>query len=367
MTVNRKKMKEQMLARSQESYATKDKGDKYGTFFKSTPGINFWKCGEADHTMDILTWIVGTQYPSAEPYHNVKEGDFAYVLDLWIHRKVGIEENSYACPLKNWGERCPICEDIVDMVKNDVEDEELIKNRKAKRRSIYYILCYDSPQEEGKGVQIWEVSHVFMQKILASRSKLPGGGGTVLFALPDEEGKQVFFRRKGMGMTSTEYTDHQFLDRDYTIPDEIWMDLTPLDELIHKPSFEELYEAHFGSPYEETTTRKPVQKPAATQSTEETKVPPVRTRVPLKKPTPAAKAPAAKKPAPATRIQRAAKSAPVTEEPVVETPEGTPEGTGDCPGGGVFGVDIDQMDHCPQCENWDDCAAEANRLEEEQK
>ena len=358
-----------MMKRSQQSYATKDKGDKYGSFFKSTPGISFWKCGEGEHTIDILSWPVGSQFPSVEQYHNVKEGDFAYVLDLWVHRKVGMDENSHACPLKNWGERCPICEDLVELARSEDVDEETIKNKKAKRRSIYYMVCYDSDAQEAKGVQIWEVSHVYMEKIIASRAKLPKGGGTVLFAMPTDEGKQIFFRRSGTGMTSTEYTDHQFLDRDYEIPDEVWMDLTPLDELIKKPTYEELYEDHFGIPYEEGNTS------FRTSPTEKPKVTPTRrTRTPVQsKKEDAAKEPAKEEaPKTKTRIMRKKvtpkESAPAKEEPPAGEPakeETAPVGDEECPGGGVFGQDIDTLDHCSTCEKWDDCAVRKNELDEQ--
>jgi hypothetical protein len=40
-----------------------------------------------------------------------------------------------------------------------------------------------------------------------------------------------------------------------------------------------------------------------------------------------------------------------------------PEGDNECPGGGTFGVSIEQLDHCNTCEVWDDCAKKADELD----
>lgn len=237
----RKQMKEEMAQRMQESYNSKDDSGRYKPIFvKSKLGnIPKWKCQEGEHFINIIPFISGKQNP------NVAPGSLAYMLDIWAHGKVGINEDSFVCLQRSYGRPCPICEAQAEIRKQENYDEKFVKSMNPSRRVVYNIECLDSTTEIAKKLQYWEVSHFLFEKELSEVAKKPKGGGFVLFAHPDE-GKQIFFRKSGSGPTNTKYSGFQFMDRTAPISDELLDSALCLDEMIHIPTYEEVYNAYNG-------------------------------------------------------------------------------------------------------------------------
>jgi hypothetical protein len=235
-------MKKEMEQRLQESYNSKDDSGKFKSIFvKDAVGNTpMWKCSEDEHFLNIIPYVAGKNNP------NTKAGQFAYSLDIFVHRKVGINEDSYICLARSYGKKCPICDEQAEIRKQEDYDEKYVKTLNPTRRVIYNIECLDSDKELKKGIQLFEVSHYLFEKELAEIAKKPRGGGFILFSDPDE-GKTVFFRKSGNGPTNTEYKAFKFEDREEPVSDEILDAALCLDELIHIPSYEEVRNAFFGN------------------------------------------------------------------------------------------------------------------------
>jgi len=322
-----RKQKEDLQKRQQEAIQNKDTGI-FGSFFDKTKvptGRPYWKCGEGKHTIDVIPFVCGKNMPKMQ---NSEEGDIGWVVDLWIHRNVGVMNHPFPCPARNWGERCPICEEL--SLNRDKYTEEEYKEAKPKRRAIYLVWSHDTPAEEAKGIQIWDVAHWFMEdKLSEMATNTPKGGGVIAYYDVDN-GKNVIFTRRGNGATNTQYLAHAFFDREVPeIPDWILDQVFPLDETIIHPTYKKLHSAFWqgkdgGIPEdseEGDSTPTSYQKEEA--ATEE-------------------------------------------EAPFKETTEETETlAEGECPGGGTFGVDIEQLPQCGACPNWDECEKEADRLESE--
>ncbi len=242
----RKAMKEEMSQRLQESYNSKDDTGKFKSIYnKEKQGnIPMWKCSEDEHFIDIIPFIAGKQHPS------VKEGAPAVNLDFYVHRKVGVNEDSYVCMARTFGKKCPICDEQAEIRKQDDYDEKYVKSLNPTRRVLYNIVVRDNDKEVKKGIQLFEVSHWLFEKELAELSKKPRGGGYITYASPDD-GNTLCFRKKGNGPTNTEYKAFQFVDRDEPISDEILDAAVTLDELIHLPTYDEVKNAFFGIETEE--------------------------------------------------------------------------------------------------------------------
>jgi len=356
---SRKNLKKELLDRSQESYDKKDESGRFGSFFKSKSELGdkeFWKCNEGEHQIDIIPFIVGSQFPTKN-YPNIKAGDIAYWLDLWAHYNVGPNEDAVVCPTRNYGKPCPICEHVNQLRKEEDPDDDIIKEKLPRRRSIYQIVCYDSDDEEKKGVQIWDVAHWFMEKHLSELAQKPKRGGFIPFADPDD-GKQIFFKRKGTGQFNTEYIAHQFLDRDYTIEDSTLDDALALDEAIIVLTYDEIKSKYWGE--EEVQAEGPDDEPAPSKRAR--KPAPVQEEDPKEHAGPdeenGSKEPEDETPQPRRRVRKKA------EEPAKEEKKKE----GECPAGGQFGVDLDKpLPECDNCDVWDDCAAKANEIEADQK
>lgn len=239
-------MKAEMTQRTQESYNNKDDSGKFKSIFvKDQIGnTSRWKCGEGEHFLNIIPFVAGPNHPT------VPEGKFAYFLDIWVHGKVGINEDSYVCMARSFNKPCAICDHQGELRKQDDFDEKYVKSLNPGRRAIYNIECLDSNTEIAKKVQYWDASHFSIEKEIAELAKKPRGGGFITFSDPDD-GKTVFFRRTGSGMNNTKYSAFKFEDRTEPVSDELLDLALSLDKCIHIPSYDEVKNAFFGNTIDE--------------------------------------------------------------------------------------------------------------------
>lgn len=323
----RRQIKEQMQQRHEEAYKRKDDSGKFKSIFEQRlPVEKRFKCNDGDHSLDFIPYAAGPNDP------NTKEGKFAYCLDVFVHRKVGVNEDDYLCLNRNHMGKCPICEHQIKLQKEGEVDEAIIKALNPTRRAIYNVWCHDNSKEEAKGVQIWDVSQWAFDSNLSEQAKKKKGGGYIPFADPDE-GKIVCFRRTGMGPTNTKYVAISFEDRDEPIPDEIMDQAQCLDDLIHIPTYDEIAEAFFG---EQKGTEKEEEAPPRSKrkepEPEEEKAPPKRK----------------------------------SREPEPEEEKDVPEESDNpCPEGFEFGQDFGDFDECDDCEVKKDCRAEKRGVKKE--
>lgn len=222
-----------MLQRTEESARNTSGNSKWRDYIVSDFSGSKWKVSEEEHLIDIIPYLCGDQDPRFDP------GTPTYFLDLWVHQRIGVTEDSFICPASNYkGKRCPICEHSVKMrASGNFTDDEL-KVLSPKRRILYNIICYDSPKEEDKGVQLWEASYFLTENELIDLARNRRGKGYLPFADPDV-GKSISFIRKGKG-AGTRYKGYTFEDRPEPISEEILDAAYTLDELIVVPTYEDL-------------------------------------------------------------------------------------------------------------------------------
>ena len=343
---SRRSTKEELMRRLEGDYNRKKGG---GSLFRTDlQGVNFWQCKETDHLLDIIPYTAGDMDP-------VEPRSESYVLELYVHNNVGQTEGMIVCMAETFKKPCPICEERRRLIKKG-EDDQRIKDLTPSRypRSIYNIVCYDSREEEDKGVQVWHTSNYLLQQYLLALAKRPVRPGQKsvepFIAFMDlDEGKTIVFKREGK-KESTKYIGLRFEDRNYKIDDEIANSAHVLDELIHWPSYDEVYQEFWGTApeekeKEETSDRGKKYEEAVTEGEKEEQ--PTRSRrrsVEEKENVPDP---------PPTRSRRQA-----TEET-----EGPAKGKNLCPAGKNFGVDIDELKECDKCGVWKECAKEADAIE----
>lgn len=243
----RRKMSEGAEKKVQESFDRRDSGFiRSSTLFKDGTPFPLWFPSEGDHAIDIISYLSGPNDPKN------KEGEFAYVLDIEIHRNVGVNGEWYVCPAKNFRLPCPICEERKKIVRQaeDLENVDLT-DYNTSRRSIYYIICRDDSEQEAKGLQIYQEAHFYMEKHLVARANKGRGrgrtsvGGIVPFPYNDRRGKTVLFSKKSIKGAMPEFYNHDFEDRDYEIDDTYIVQAyeNPLDSFLYVPTYEELEES----------------------------------------------------------------------------------------------------------------------------
>jgi hypothetical protein len=328
--------KKEMAERHQESANSKNDSGRFRDIFdpRKKTGINFWKCSEDDHEIYIVPFVTGKQHPTK------KEGHTGINVMPFVHRGIGVNEDSYICINRTYGERCPICEyqkELRESTDNDVE-EKTIKALTPTRRAIYNIVCLDTPKETAKGVQVWDVSSWLFTEPLDELAEKKKGGGKVLYA-DDTVGKIISFRKKG-SKRSTEYTAFEFKDRD-PIPDEILESAPCLDELLHKPTYDEVYKAFFATKEDDKGEERPAEE---------------------EKDVPDTVASPAPEPTPQPERKVLTKKQEPSPSPAPERKKWT-----DCPNGAVFGTDHNQYVECRPCEANEDCLAKLKEITEAAK
>lgn len=354
----REARKQAMLARMNKSKQTSEGGG-LGFFRGDLQNVQFWKCDEGDHELDIIPYFAGPLDPHA------REGEFTYVLEVFEHRDVGgIEGQTFICLMKTYGKPCPICQHRQQLIQEGADDE-LIKALRTSRypRSIYNVVVYDSEKEQSKGVQVWHTSHWLMEQYLiklaeSSRREIEQGHPPFKYFADPEEGYSVRFTRTGQGQ-NTRYIAHQLLARNYTIPQDTLNAAYQLDQLIYVPKYDEVYAAYWGTDATTDTggggvagtmTRgAPLAAPPAPPA-------PAPVAAPAAYPAPApAAAPAAPEPTYGPTFAPLANAAPAAPS-ITTDPYAQPGVDPVCPGGGTFGINSYELEYCERCEYWKPCA-----------
>jgi hypothetical protein len=311
---DRKKARDALYKRTQESNDRKD-GEISSKYFRTDISIPFWKCGvtkEDPHIVDIIPFIAGDNYPQADSRNPIKEGDYVYMVECWVHTNIGPSKSMILCPAKNYGKPCPICEEIEALVDEGKEYDDYAQIA-PKRRCVYNIVCSDSEKEFKKGVQIWEVSHKYSEKLIQSAAKAPRGGGIVPFSDPDV-GKSIAF--EVLNDTYRTIQGHKLVDREEPISEDILAKALVLDQLLLLHTYDEIVKIFSGS-----ISERKEEKESAHESEVEDKS--RRRREPVKK---------------------------------------------GCPHDHEWGVDCDNQDECEDCptETYEACGAKQDELIEEE-
>lgn len=250
-------MQNDLNKRIQESYDNRQSTGKFKSVFKEEQQIPVWKITAGEHVIDILPYLIGEGNPNPKR----KAGEVGDYLNLFIHNGVGVNENQYICLARCYSKPCPVCEMRLKLQKEG-EDPDVLKSFNPTRRCVYNIISYDDDKEETKGVQIMIVAYYFMQRHLDELANpvRPGSSRTNYMAY-NKTGKSIAFKREGAGAKNTSFVGHKFVDRDYDISDELIDSTFCLENIIHIPTYSEVYEALHGKP--EVSETPPVSEPSA--------------------------------------------------------------------------------------------------------
>jgi hypothetical protein len=331
-----KQMKKDLVRTTQESIERGEDTPDYGSIFfkeKIPQGVPFWRPAFGEHLIDILPFQTAGLDPKYE------KGRWVYLIDVWVHMSVGALFDQFVCQVRAHKLPDPMCEYL--RAKRLPTDEW--KKIAPKRRTAYLIWCHDTPEEEEKGIQIWEVAHWNFEKHLSKISKHPKGGAPIPFS-DVADGKTIAFEivksgtftnDQGKEQDSMDFVGHRFVERETEIPDDWDEKSFSLDACIKwKPTWKEQEKAF-----------------------------PLSGEILL--------APAT--PAPATE-EKQSDDVPIED---AEAPESPPEETeeeeveesseNECPGGGTFGEDLEKLVACNKCTVWDACADANDKLKMAQK
>jgi hypothetical protein len=361
----------ELMERHKQSAEEKDNvsGRFQGLFnmSKIPDGIGFWRPKEGEHVFDVIPYFAGNNHPKYD------KGVLTHVLKLNVHTNIGMNFNQFVCTMRHWNEADPICQYIHS--QRGKMSKQAWSQVAPKQRTVYIVWVHDNKEEEDKGPQLWEVAYTFMEEPLEQISKLPLEGGYVPFSHPDQ-GKSISFRivkegsftgADGKEQTGTKYKGHQFLDRKKPIPDWVLdkVENLCLDEIVNMhPDFDEVYLALHG-------TKNPASSSFESEKKELNDIPDPEDipdpdedeKLPIEDMKRTEKSQGVKKSEPAK--EEIKKSA--VDRVVEKKDEKKKSESGKCPGGGVFGKDINTMSECGDCAIWDDCSDENDSIRKGKK
>ena len=101
-------------------------------------GLERYKTREGLNRIDIIPFNAGPKHPLVAA-GQCEEGDTVYSLDYFVHKGIGASGTDYTC-LKQFGKRCPICEESQRYYdKGDEESKKKGSSLRSKRRVVYLI------------------------------------------------------------------------------------------------------------------------------------------------------------------------------------------------------------------------------------
>jgi hypothetical protein len=77
---------------------------------------------------------------------------------LYTHASIGIENDSFACLVKNWGEPDPICQDAQKQLDSGVPWEDVFDQGILVKKYPRILAQIVDRDDEAKGIQIWDVT-----------------------------------------------------------------------------------------------------------------------------------------------------------------------------------------------------------------
>jgi hypothetical protein len=164
-----------------------------------------------------------------------------YGFEIWVHYGVGPDRQSYLCPHKMKGEKCPICEEREDALRDG--DEKYAKQLEPKRRSLIYLV---DRKDEKEGVQAWAMPWTVDRDLL--KISVDKKSGRSAPHRPPEEGYDVMFEKEGE-KDRTKYEGVTIARRESELGSQKWLDYAmdnPLPEQLVYFSYEHIAKAFGG-------------------------------------------------------------------------------------------------------------------------
>ncbi len=155
------------------------------------------------------------------------DGPDHYGFDIWVHYKVGPDEQTYLCLKKMKNEDCPCCDERADALKDG--DEDFANELKPKQRVVVALIDRSAEKE---GPQVWAMPWG-VDKDLLSRST-DKRTGEVLALDDPHEGFDVDFKKEGAKL-QTKYIGISLARRESTLGKPEWLEWivdNPLPSLL---------------------------------------------------------------------------------------------------------------------------------------
>lgn len=120
-------------------------------------GISVFIPKAETYRFDIVPYLVktGKETPGGNPY--ARKDTWYWERTYYVHRRVGPNGESWTCPSKTAGKRCPICEHRAALAKKNDSDPKLVKSLAPQERQLF--LIHLRGDENDSGVMLYESAY----------------------------------------------------------------------------------------------------------------------------------------------------------------------------------------------------------------
>lgn len=354
-----KNKKRGMRERYQKSYDSKDAGGANTDVIdwgKVEDGVKFYKPKEGINKLIIVPYIIKTKNHPLVHAGDMEIGDMDYMMDLYVHRRVGPTEKDAICLKLNYGKACPLCDAAKEYRQKG--DDESYKALKWSRRVYYNVL---NARKMDAGLMVFSgVSHFLFEKEMIEEARGGAEGEEIIDFASVDDGCVVKFRGSMDSFGGNEFLrfkSFDFLDREEDLWDGIEEETVSFDEILILRDTKEmeklLYDEDEGEPEEEedekrkksSKSRKKKPEPEEEEDDEEKEERLSRKKSSSKK----------------KRESEDEEEEDEEEEKSSKKSSGKKSGSGKkkktpCPHGHTFGDDCDTTDECDNCDVWEECS-----------
>lgn len=290
-----------------------------------------------DNKIDIIPFNAGENHPFVVT-GQCEKGDTVYSLDYYVHKGIGPAKQDFVC-LKQYGKRCPLCEESYRLYQAATNDEEkkaatAIRN---KRRCIYIV--HDLIDDK---YGYYDVAWFSFEKLVNSRASIRNDPNTGAPVNPFdwENGRTIFFKTvkdkyQGSEFNKIDEGSFDLIERK-PLSDEVLNHSVDLSAGLIMDTEEDMDAALCGKPV--VSQNKPVEQKTETKSEQKE---PEKTQTPTE------------------NLASQAMAAQTTSQPSFDSMEKAETPNADlscdrCPFGHNWG-EADNHDECATCKVWDKC------------
>jgi len=310
------------------------------TVFSLSGDVKWYKPKEGRNKIVILPFeIKSEKHPLVATNQQGWEiGEQDYVMDIYIHRRIGPMDKDIVCPLKSYNKKCPICE-LEEEYKEQGKDKEAGLLRSS-RRAFYNVINVNKPEA---GVLIFGVSHKLFEIELIDESRASAEDDSYINFSDLNNGCVIEFRGKTEYFGKNEYLEFRsfkFRERSEEIDEAIEdckEDVVSFDECLNLLNYEEIRDILYGADEneEEEKSKKRKSKKKENEIDDEEVYENDEENND-------------------EEISKKNKK----KDKKKSTKEKMKKKKSRCPHGYEFGIDVDQYKDCDDCDEWEDCSEE---------
>lgn len=202
-------------------------------------GLQMYKEKEGRHKFDVIPYMVSVDnHPDKDPDRpdTAHEGNPWYKRPIYIHRNVGVENDTVVCP-KTVGKKCPICEERQDQFAQGMDSKEVVP--KPQLRNLYLLIPI-ADEDYDEELHLWDISNGNFQAELDDElAENPENG-----RFPDpEDGLTLSIRFSEETFNKNKYykaSRIDFKERKQQYDPEIMEEAPNLDEIFTVLSYKEI-------------------------------------------------------------------------------------------------------------------------------